>query len=183
MGDENIKKEGLRSIREFEMAWDEFFKDKPEPKNDDEDRKQQEEFHNWYNHVRKQSDTGKTPAEMYKEIYGKEPPKNNQESSRVMNFGWDEDYNEDDFDEGDKLDDAEEEAVGIATKIFEDSWKRIKREVEGVSKKEICKYSFILGFLDYMKMMDKKMEIIKKGMKSMSKKDIQEILDKLNENK
>lgn len=57
------------------MAWNEFFKDKPEPKNDDEDRKQQEEFHNWYNHVRKQSDTGKTPAEMYKEIYGKEPPK------------------------------------------------------------------------------------------------------------
>lgn len=52
-----------------------------------------------------------------------------------MNFGWDEGYNEDDFDEGDKLDDAEEEAVGIATKIFEDSWKRIKREVEGVSKK------------------------------------------------
>ena len=52
-------------MREFNMAWEEYFKDKPKPKNDDEEKKQLEEFHHWYNYVRKQSDTGKTPAEMY----------------------------------------------------------------------------------------------------------------------
>ena len=36
-------------------------------------KKQMDEFKHWYNKVRKQSDTGKTPEEMYKEIYGKEP--------------------------------------------------------------------------------------------------------------
>jgi len=80
-------------MKEFEMAWQEFFKDKPEPENDEEERKEQEEFHHWYNYVRKQSDTGKTPAEMYKEVYGKEPLENPTEVSRMMNFGWD-DYEE-----------------------------------------------------------------------------------------
>jgi hypothetical protein len=46
-------------LKEFEMAWQEYFKDKPKPKNDEEERKEQEEFHHWYNYVRKQSDTGK----------------------------------------------------------------------------------------------------------------------------
>jgi hypothetical protein len=77
------------AMREMEMAWQEFFKDRPRPKNDKEERKEQEEYHNWYNHVRKQSDTGKIPAQMYKEIYGKEPPKNPTEVSRMMNFKWD----------------------------------------------------------------------------------------------
>ena len=82
----------IKGMGEFEMAWQEYFKDKPEPKNDEEERKEQEEFHQGYNHVREQSDTGKTPAEMYKEIYGKEPPKSPTEVSRMMNFEWDEDY-------------------------------------------------------------------------------------------
>lgn len=76
---------------EFNMAWEEYFKDKPKSKNDDEEKKQLEKFHYWYNYVRKQSDTGKTPAEMYREIYGKEPPKSPTEVSRMMNFEWDED--------------------------------------------------------------------------------------------
>ena len=87
-------KDAIRGMKEFEMAWQEFFKDKPEPENDEEERKEQEEFHHWYNHVRKQSDTEKTPAEMYKEIYGKGPSKNPVEISRMMNFEWDEDYDE-----------------------------------------------------------------------------------------
>ena len=81
-------------FNEFELAWKEYFKDKPKPKTDGEDRKQQEEFQYWYNYVRKQSDTGKTPAEMYREVYGKEPGKNPDETSRIINFEWDEDYKE-----------------------------------------------------------------------------------------
>lgn len=184
MNNEEIKKEGFRSMEEFDLAWEEFFKDKPEPKNDEEDKKQQEEFYQWYNYVRKQSDTGKTPAEMYKELYG-EDPKNvfdEKKPSRFMNFDWDEDYNEDDFNDGeDELDSAQEEAVVIATKIFEDSWKQIKQEVEGQSKKDACKYSFILGFLDYLKMMDVKAEQIEKKMKNMSKDDIEKMIDKFKE--
>ncbi|MFH1711210.1 MAG: SEC-C metal-binding domain-containing protein [Nanoarchaeota archaeon] len=96
MNEEELKKEGFRGMKEFEVAWAEFFKDKPEPKNDEEDRKQQEDFHHWYNYVRKQSDTGKTPAEMYREIYGKEPVNSidSKEPSRMMNFEWDDDYDE-----------------------------------------------------------------------------------------
>jgi len=184
MDEKELKKEGFRSIKEFEMAWEEFFKDKPEPKNDEEDKKQQEEFYYWYNYVRKQSDTKKTPAEMYKEIYGKEPKNifDEKNPSRFMNFEWDEDYSEDDFDdEEDELDDAEEEGISVATEIFENSWKRIKQEVEGQSKKEACKYSFILGFLDYMKMMDKKAEQIEKEMKNMSKEDTEKFIKNLQE--
>src|SRR3989344_7963887 len=83
------KKDKHVSINEFELAWKEFFKDKPKPKNDDEEKEQLKEFHQWYNNIRKQSDTGKTPAEMYKEIYGKEPPNDRQEeSNRMINFEW-----------------------------------------------------------------------------------------------
>ncbi len=58
------------AIREYHMAFEEYFKSKPKPKNDKESKKQLGEFMYWYNNVRKQSDTGKTPSEMYKEIYG-----------------------------------------------------------------------------------------------------------------
>ena len=58
------------AIREYKMAFEEFFKDKPKPKNDKEMKSQMEEFVYWYNYVRKQSDNGKTPAQMYKELYG-----------------------------------------------------------------------------------------------------------------
>jgi len=62
------------AIIEFDKAWEEFFKKKLRPRSEKEDRKQQEEFHIWYNNVRKQSDTGKTPKEMGK---------------RIMEFSWD----------------------------------------------------------------------------------------------
>ncbi len=61
------------AIRKYRMAFDEYFKSKPKPKNDKESKKQLEEFMHWYNNVRNQSDTGKTPNEMFKEIYGKSP--------------------------------------------------------------------------------------------------------------
>lgn len=91
------KKEFMNPIfKEFELAWKEFFKNKPKPKTDEEDRKQQEEFIHWYNYIRKQSDTGKTPAEMYKEAYEKDPNKNSTEINRMMDFNWDEKYKEPD---------------------------------------------------------------------------------------
>jgi|GEM_PF-3280241 len=60
----NRKDEINRSMREFDLAWKEFYKDKPKPTTDEEDLKQQKEFAYWYNNIRKQSDTGKTPVEM-----------------------------------------------------------------------------------------------------------------------
>ncbi|MFW6283714.1 MAG: SEC-C metal-binding domain-containing protein [Minisyncoccales bacterium] len=83
-----------KGINEFNSAFEEYFKDKPKPKNDEEDKKQLEEFTFWYNNVRKQSDTGKTPAEMYKEKYGEEPPEKPKKPSRMKNFEWDDDYDE-----------------------------------------------------------------------------------------
>jgi len=73
MKDKLVNDEKIAMI-EFDKAWREFFKNKPRPRSDKEDRNQQEEFHNWYNNVRKQSDTGKTPKEMGK---------------RIMEFSWD----------------------------------------------------------------------------------------------
>jgi hypothetical protein len=64
-------KKDIPAIREYKMAFEEYFKNKPEPKNDDEHKKQMDEFVHWYNNIRKQSDTGKTPSEMYQEAYGK----------------------------------------------------------------------------------------------------------------
>lgn len=61
---------GTPAIREYRMAFEEYFKDKPKPKEGKESKKQLDDFVYWYNNVRKQSDTGKTPDEMYKEAYG-----------------------------------------------------------------------------------------------------------------
>jgi len=58
--------------REFNSAKEEYFKNKPKPNNEREAHKEIEEFIYWYNNKRKQSDTGKTPSEMYKEIYVEE---------------------------------------------------------------------------------------------------------------
>jgi hypothetical protein len=73
MKDKLVNDEKIAMI-EFDKAWEEFFKNKPRPRNNKEDRNQQEKFHHWYNNVRKQSDTGKTPKEMGK---------------RIMEFSWD----------------------------------------------------------------------------------------------
>jgi len=101
MNKEKTKDDGKMSaaIRESKMAWDEFFKNKPKPKNKLDEKKQFEDYINWYNNERKQSDTGKTPAEMYNEVYGEEPPSPvnlSEKPSRVMSFEWDENYKEPD---------------------------------------------------------------------------------------
>jgi len=83
------------AMSEFSMAFEEFFKDKSKPKSDEEEKKQMEDFMEWYNNERQQSDTGKTPAEMFKEIYGEEPTKSDK-PSRMINFEWDENYKEPD---------------------------------------------------------------------------------------
>ncbi len=53
-----------KHMEEFEDAWQEFFKDKPEPSSEEESLEHQHEFVHWYNTERKQSDTGLTPEEM-----------------------------------------------------------------------------------------------------------------------
>jgi len=133
-----MKTEKSIAIQELEKAKQEFFKDKPEPKDEEELKKQYNEFMNWYNNIRKQSDTGKTPAEMYKEIYGKTPPE------KIPHIE----------DSDNELDEMQEEAIIQAEAIFKKAWKTIKQEVEGISQKETCKYSFITGFLAYMDFMD-----------------------------
>jgi len=75
-----------------------------------------------------------------------------------------------------RRDNAQEEAISVATEIFENGWREIKGQIEGVSKKEACKYFFILGFLDYMKIMDKKAETINKELEDMSKEDIEKMI-------
>ena len=116
-------KELHQVMNEFEIAWEEFFNKKPSPKNDEEEKKQSEEFAYWYNNIRKQSDTGKTPAEMYKEVYGKNPKEAVTENSRMMNFEWDEDYKEPEemFYEADQLllKGKFKEALALADKILE----------------------------------------------------------------
>ncbi|GEM_PF-4383922 len=39
-----MKKESIAK-REFNLAWEEYFKDKSNPKNEEEERKELEEFH------------------------------------------------------------------------------------------------------------------------------------------
>ncbi|MEK6942100.1 MAG: tetratricopeptide repeat protein, partial [archaeon] len=74
MGEKELKEKLKKSIDEHELAWQEFFKDKPNPKNDDEERQEMIEFGFWYNNVRPQTDTGKTPAQMGERIleYGED---------------------------------------------------------------------------------------------------------------
>ncbi|MEK6893057.1 MAG: hypothetical protein AABX07_02545 [Nanoarchaeota archaeon] len=142
MNIEEIKKEGLRSIKEFDMAWNEFFKDKPEPKNDEEDRKQQEAFYHWYNYVRKQSDTGKTPSEMYMEVHGEEAGKNPKEPSRIMNFEWD--------------DGNMEELRVDANGIFDMGvWEQAKNFLQGMSEKDKARHMFALGFHAHAQLVEK----------------------------
>ncbi len=49
---------------EMHKGWMEFFKDYPNPKQPDIDDEKLMEFIFWYNNIRKQTDTGKTPMEM-----------------------------------------------------------------------------------------------------------------------
>ena len=187
MNKEELEKEAFRSIEEFDIAWAEFFKDKPEPENDDEDKKQQEEFYHWYNYVRKQSDTGKTPAEMYKEVYGKEPPQdfpiNSEKPSRIMNFGWDED-NEDDLDDEEPDEERLKELTEIADNMFDNGvWQNSKESMKDMSKKDSSRYMFRLGVFMHSQYMNEQMENITKEIENMPKEDIQKIMHDLKEGK
>ncbi len=129
------------AILEFNMAWEEYFKDKPRPKNAEAGKKELEEFYHWYNFVRKQNDTGKTPAEMYKEAYGEEPPETNGKLG--LDFG------EEDYDE----------AAEDAKEFFEkEVWRRVKAEMKELNRKEACKSMFSLGFLTCMKLIEEQIE-------------------------
>lgn len=186
---DEIKKEGLRSIEEFDKAWIEFFKDKPEPNNDEEDRKQQEDFYHWYNYVRKQSDTGKTPSEMYKDSYGKEPPKDfpktQIEPSRIINFEWDEDSNEYAFDEDEKEDEGIlKEVSEIADTMFDNEiWANAKEEVKELSRKETSKHMFKLGFFIHAKYTDYQIRELTEKMKDMTKEEIDTMITTMKKDK
>ena len=172
MNEENIEKEGTRSMKEFDLAWEEFFKDKQKPTNNKEDKKQQEEFHYWYNYIRKQSDTGKTPAEMYKEIYG-EDPKNvfdEKKPSRFMNFEWDDDY-EEDFED-------EEEISNEEMKNYFDNeiWPRMKRELKDATKKEGCFICFVAGSEMMKYSTEKEMEDAREKLSKMSEEEVEAMI-------
>jgi thioredoxin-like negative regulator of GroEL len=65
----NNKPQNLSHYKnEFAIGMKEFFDKKEQPGTDEEERTQMQEFVFWYNNVRKQSDTGKTPAEMNERI-------------------------------------------------------------------------------------------------------------------
>ena len=52
------------NTEEMLKGWMEFFKDHPNPKQPEIDDEKMMEFIFWYNNVRKQTDSGKTPVEM-----------------------------------------------------------------------------------------------------------------------
>lgn len=53
-----------QAIKELTDALTEFMEGKPAPESNEEFMEQHQKFIKWYNNVRKQSDTGKTPKEM-----------------------------------------------------------------------------------------------------------------------
>ncbi|MDP4039537.1 MAG: hypothetical protein Q8P57_03075 [Candidatus Pacearchaeota archaeon] len=178
MSEEELKKESARSIGEMNLAWKEFFKNKPEPKTEEEDKKQQEEFYNWYNYIRKQSDTGKTPAEMYKEVYGKEPPSNlllnSQEPSRMMDFEWDKDYEEDYFEEDEEK--RNEELIKIAEEAFEKGvWQKSKVHLKEMSKRDVARHMFTLGFLAHEDYIDFQFTNLNNKLKDMPPKEVEKM--------
>mgnify|MGYP001592733254 CR=1 FL=1 len=180
INNEKIKKEGLRSMKEFEMAWEEFFKNKLKPKNDEEDRKQQEDFYLWYNYARKQSDTGKTPAEMYKEVYGEEPKNilDEKKPSRFMNFEWDEDYNEEDFDDENFEEEKLKEITEFADQMFENgAWQNSKEQMKDMSKRDSSRHMFRLGVFMHSQYMNEQMKTLAKEIGNMPKEEVQKIID------
>jgi len=142
------------AIKEFDLAWEEYFRNKPEPKNEKEERKEMEEFYHWYNYVRKQSDTGKTPVEMYKETYGEEPPKEVTKESRMFNLGWDE------------PDEYEKELEKVAEKMFkEEIWKEAKMEGKNLSKRDLAEMMFTTGFLMHNAFIGEQSKVLEEEMK------------------
>jgi|SRR3989344_3621759 len=111
------EKDSGYKFEEFDIAWKEFFKNKPKPRSDQEDRKQQEEFCYWYNHLRKQGDTGKTPAEM---------------NSRMIEFNWD--------------DDGEEDSIDLKELLIPENEKILS--IEKLRSNDVKKYSGVLSSIE-----------------------------------
>ncbi len=148
--------------KEFDIAWQEFFKNKPNPQNEAEEKKQLEDFNQWYNYTRKQTDTGKTPAEMYEEVYGKAPPKKPVEISRIMGFEWDEDYDEEsiglieelkeyDNNEGSNYENMRKKAEPVISKIKKKEEKILNSLYELLENEKTWSCLFALEILKEMK--------------------------------
>lgn len=146
------------AVKEYKQAFDEFFKDKPEPKNKEESKKMLEEFFQWYNNVRKQSDTGKTPAEMYKEIYG-------GEASESVELTDEEDVSEDEIEELREFFDKE-------------LWPKLKKDLKEATKKEACFLSFLAGIEISNNMFEEEMKHAQKTIEKMSPEEIKKMIKK-----
>ena len=148
--------EKSQAVKEYRQAFDEFFKDKPEPKDEEESKKRLEEFFHWYNNVRKQSDTGKTPAEMYKEIYGKEVPE-------PVNMTDEEDCNQEEIDDMREFFDKE-------------LWPKLKKDLKEVTKKEACFLSFLAGTEISNNMFEEEMKHAQEHIKKMSPEELKKMI-------
>lgn len=149
----NKKDEWSPAKREFKLAWEEYSKNNVEPKNNLEMEKQTEDFMNWYNNIRKQSDTGKTPNQMYEEIYGKEPL--------------------------DKTpDNINDELFSIAGEIFDDRvWEETNKDTKGLSRRELADYMFGLGFVTHQEIMDREIKEVEDNIKRNLKIDEKNMAD------
>lgn len=151
-------KEENQAIKEFGQAFDEFFKNKPKPKDEEENKRMLEEFFHWYNNVRKQSDTGKTPAEMYKEAYGEEAPD--------PTFISDEE-------------DLDQEELEEMKKFFDKAiWPQLKKEVKEFSKKDACFHGFLAGTEFSNLMFEEEMKLAHDTFKDMTPEEIVEMIKK-----
>ena len=146
-----MKEESI-AAKEYKQAFHEFFKDKPKPKDEKENKKMLEEFFHWYNNVRKQSDTGKTPAEMYRDIYGEEAP--------------------DPVDMSDEEDLDEDEIEDMREFFDKELWPKLKRDLKEATKKEACFLSFLAGTEISSNMLKEQMKHVEETMKDMNPEEI-----------
>ena len=145
-----------QAIKEYRQAFDEFFKDKSRPKDEEENKKMLEEFFQWYNDVRKQSDTGKTPAEMYKDIYGEEAPNPVDISD------------EEDFDQ--------EEIEDMREFFDKELWPKLKKDLKEATKKEACFLSFLAGTEVSNNMFKEEMKHAQETMKNMTSEEVAKMI-------
>ena len=112
-----------------------------------------DEFFHWYNNVRKQSDTGKTPSEMYKEIYGQEAPD-------PVDMSDEENLNQEDMRE-----------------FFDkELWPKLKKDLKEATKKEACFFSFLAGTEISNRMLEEEMKHAHETMKSMTPEEMMKMI-------
>ncbi len=149
-------KEESQAIKEYKQAFDEFFKDKPKPKDEKENKKLLEEFFHWYNNVRKQSDTGKTPAEMYKNIY-------EEEALDPINMSDEEDFDENEIEE--------------MREFFDKTlWPKLKKDLKEATKKEACFVCFLAGTEISNNMLKEQLKHAEETMRNMSSEEVAKMI-------